>query len=144
MSRGRDDNHLCIYRRAAGEADHEHRHLLDTAEVHQMRRGNKYAAAHCLRMILANDDRPRTMHAHAERADRHRLPPVVADALARNDQRRAHRRDAWRQHAAVERAREAASPTNASSVTTAAAFSVTMATGWSCRPSVAAWSHRTS
>uniref|UniRef100_UPI003F9AA763 MobF family relaxase n=1 Tax=Mycobacterium sp. TaxID=1785 RepID=UPI003F9AA763 len=108
MSRGRERNHVYIYRRAAGEADHEHGHLLDAAEVHQMRRGNKYSAAHSLRMILANDDRPLTMHAHAERADRHHLPPIVADALARNDQRRAHRRDAWRQHAAAERAREAA------------------------------------
>jgi hypothetical protein len=45
MSRGREDNHVYIYCRAAGEADHEHRHLLDAAEVHQMRRGNKYAAA---------------------------------------------------------------------------------------------------
>ena len=108
MSRGRDDNHVYIYRRAAGEADHEHRHLLDAAEVHQLRRGNKYSAAHSLRMILANDDRPRTMHAHAERTQHHQLPPIVADALARNDQRRLHRRDAWRQHAAAERAREAA------------------------------------
>jgi hypothetical protein len=33
---------------------------------------------------------------------------MVADALARNDQRRVHRRDAWRQHAAAERALEAA------------------------------------
>jgi conjugative relaxase-like TrwC/TraI family protein len=108
MSRGRDDNHLYIYSREAGEADHEHRHLLDAAAVHQMRRGNKYAAAHFLRMILANDDRPLTMHVHAERADRRRLPPIVADALARNDQRRIQRQDAWRQHAAAERAREAA------------------------------------
>ena len=107
MSRGRDNNHVYIYTREAGEADHEHRHLLDAAEVHQMRRGNKYAAAHSLRMILTNDDRPRTMHAHTERADRHQLPPIVADVLARNDQRRAHRREAWRQHIAAERARKA-------------------------------------
>jgi conjugative relaxase-like TrwC/TraI family protein len=107
MSRGRDDNHIYIYSRAAGEADHEHRHLLDAAEVHQMRRGNKYSAAHSLRMILANDDRPLTMHAHAERAARHQLPLVVADLLERNVQRRSHRRDAWRRHAAAERARTA-------------------------------------
>jgi hypothetical protein len=59
-------------------------------------------------MILANDDRPRTMHHQAERADRHRLRPIMADLLARNDQRRTHRRDAWRQHIAAERARKAA------------------------------------
>jgi conjugative relaxase-like TrwC/TraI family protein len=108
MSRGRDDNHVYIYSRAAGEADHEHGHLLDTAEVHQMRRGNKYVAAHSLRMILANDDRPLTMHAHAERADRHHLPAVVADLLARNVQRRAHRREAWSRYSEAERARTAA------------------------------------
>jgi conjugative relaxase-like TrwC/TraI family protein len=108
MSRGRDDNHVYIYSRAAGEADHEHRDLLDVAKVHQMRRGNKYAAAHSLRMILANDDRPRTMHAHAERTGRHHLPPIVADALARNDQRRGHRRETWRRYSEAEPARKAA------------------------------------
>jgi len=107
MSRGRDNNHAYIYSRAAGEADHEHHHLLDAAAVHQTRRGNKYAAAHSLRMIPANDDRPLTMHAQAERADRHRLPPIVADLLERNDQRRTKRRETWRQHTAAERAREA-------------------------------------
>jgi ATP-dependent exoDNAse (exonuclease V) alpha subunit len=45
MSRGRDDNHVYIYTREFAEADYEHRHLLDAAEVYQMRRGNKYAAA---------------------------------------------------------------------------------------------------
>jgi hypothetical protein len=108
MSRGRDNNHVYIYIREAGEADHEHRDLLDAAEVHQMRRGNKYSAAHTLRMILANDDRPRTMHAHAERTARHQLPRVIADLLERNDRRRTQRRDAWRRHTAAEHAREAA------------------------------------
>jgi hypothetical protein len=42
-------------------------------------------------------------------------------------QRRTERRDTWRQHIAAERARNAAY--NASSVTTAAAVSVTMAMG---------------
>ena len=73
-----------------------------------MRRGNKYTAAHSLRMILANDDHPLTMHAHAERTQHHQLPAVVADLLERNDQRRTERRDAWRQHIAAERARNAA------------------------------------
>ncbi|MGO9155121.1 MobF family relaxase [Mycobacterium sp.] len=107
MSRGRDNNHVYIYNRAAGEGDHEHRHLLDAAEVHQMRRGNKYAAAHSLQMILDTDDRPRTMHAQAERAAGHQLPPAVADLLERNDRRRTQRRDAWRRYTAAERARKA-------------------------------------
>jgi hypothetical protein len=60
-----------------------------------------------LRTILANDDRPRTAHAYAERADPHWLPPVVADLLTRNDQRRTQRGDAWWRHTAAEGAREA-------------------------------------
>jgi conjugative relaxase-like TrwC/TraI family protein len=107
MSRGRDGNHVYIYRRAAGEADHEHRHLLDAADVHQLRRGNKYTAAHSLRMILANDDRPRTMHAQAQRTQHDQLPAVVAELLERNDQRRTERRDAWSRHSAAKRARTA-------------------------------------
>ena len=60
-------------------------------------------------MILANDDRPRTMHAHAElTVDRHQLPPIVAALLNRNDQRRTSWREAWREHSAAARAREAA------------------------------------
>jgi hypothetical protein len=107
MSRGRDNNHAYIYCRAAGEGDHEHHHLLDATEVHQMRRGNKYAAAHSLRMILANDDRPHTMHAHAERAARHHLPAVVADLLERNDRRRTERLGTWSRYSEAERARKA-------------------------------------
>jgi len=108
MSRGRERNDVYINSRAAGEADYEHRHLLDAAEVHQMRRGNKYAAAHYLRMILATDDRPVTMHAHAERTQHHQLPAVVAEVLERNDQRRTERLETWRRYSAAERAREAA------------------------------------
>ena len=54
-------------------------------------------------MILGNDDRPRTMHVEAERADRDVLPDVVADALERNDDRRSARRAVWSQHQATAR-----------------------------------------
>jgi conjugative relaxase-like TrwC/TraI family protein len=104
MSRGRERNDIYIYSRAAGEADHEHRHLLDDGEIHQMRRGNKYAAAHYLRMILANDDRPRTMHAEAEHTDRELLPDIVAQLLERHETRRTERRQTWREHTAAQRA----------------------------------------
>ena len=67
-----------------------------------------HSAAHYFRAILANDDRPRTMHAQAERTDRELLPPAVAAPLDRNDERRAARRAAWREHNAKARAREAA------------------------------------
>ena len=77
-------------------------------EIHQLRRGNKYSAAHYFRMILANDDRPHTMHDQAERAVRHLLPDAVAAALNQNDERRAARRAVWREHTASARARQAA------------------------------------
>ncbi len=55
-------------------------------------------------MILANDDRPRTMHAEAERTDRHLLPEIIGGLLDRHDDRRAARRQAWREHTAAQRA----------------------------------------
>jgi hypothetical protein len=108
MTRGKDENHAFIYQPITGEADHEHGRLASGAEIHKARRGNKYSAAHYLRMILAHDDRPRTMHAEADRTDRELLPPLVAALLDRNDDRRAARRAAWRQYSSQARAREAA------------------------------------
>jgi conjugative relaxase-like TrwC/TraI family protein len=108
MTRGKDENHAFIYQPITGEADHEHGRLASGAEIHTVRRGNKYSAAHYFRAILANDDRPRTMHAEADRTDRELLPPLVAALLGRNDERRAARRAAWRQYGDQARAREAA------------------------------------
>jgi AAA domain len=108
MTRGKDENHAFIYQPITGEADHEHGRVAAGTDVHTIRRGNKYCAAHYFRMILANDDRPRTMHAQADRTDRELLPPLVAALLDRNDRRRAARRAACRQHNAQARAREAA------------------------------------
>ena len=108
MTRGRDHNHAYIYTRQAGEADHEHRHVLDDGEVHQLRRGTKSSAAHHFRAILANDDRVRTLHAEAERTAPEYRHPVVAALLERNEQRRAARQHTWRQYIAAERARHAA------------------------------------
>ncbi|OBJ06797.1 MobF family relaxase [Mycobacterium sp. 1465703.0] len=108
MTRGKDENHAFIYQPITGEADHEHSRVASGAEIHTLRRGNKYAAAHFFRMILANDDRPRTMHAEAERTDRDLLPPVVGALLDRHDQRRQDRRAGWREHSAAARRREAA------------------------------------
>lgn len=52
--------------------------------------------AHYFRMILANDERPRTMHAEAERADREPRPDLVGRLLDRHDARRAACRQTWR------------------------------------------------
>jgi hypothetical protein len=76
--------------------------------IHRARRGNKYAAAHYFRAILAIDDRPRTMHAEAERTQRDLLPDEIADLLARHEQRRSVRRAVWREHTTAARARQAA------------------------------------
>ncbi|HEU0277509.1 MAG TPA: AAA family ATPase, partial [Rhodanobacteraceae bacterium] len=108
MTRGKDENHAYIYQPITGEADHEHARLASGAEIHQTRRGDKYAAAHQFRMILANDERPRTMHAEAERSDRDLLPAVIGALLDRNDKRRTARRAAWQAHTAQVRARDAA------------------------------------
>jgi hypothetical protein len=108
MTRGKDENHAFIYQPITGEGDHEHNELAAGGHIHTMRRGNKYAAAHYFRMILANDDRPRTMHAEAERADRTLLPAIVGALLDRNDERRRTRHTLWRQHSAQARHRDAA------------------------------------
>ncbi len=107
MTRGRDENHLAIYPAVTNEA-HQHHPGTDTG-IHQMHRGTKHAAAHALHTILtANDDRAATMHTVAARTDRELLPAAVAALLARNDQRRADRAQAWHQHTAQNRARDAA------------------------------------
>jgi hypothetical protein len=106
MTRGRDENHLALYPAVTNEA---HAHQSEDTGIHQMRRGTKGAVAHALHTLLtANDDRARTMHTVAARTDRQLLPTVVAALLNRNDQRRADRAQAWRQHSAQTRAREAA------------------------------------
>ena len=104
MSRGRDTNHAYIYTHLSGEADHEHTTPVAGADVHVLRRGTKYAAAHYFRMILANDERPRTMHAEAEYTDRELLPDIIGQLVARHDARRAARRQDWREHTAAQRA----------------------------------------
>jgi AAA domain/TrwC relaxase len=107
MTRGRDENHLAIYPAVTNEA-HQHHHGADTG-IHQTHRGTKHAAAQAFHTILtANDDRAATMHTVAARTDRELLPAAVAALLDRNDQRRADRAQAWRQHTAQNRARDAA------------------------------------
>jgi conjugative relaxase-like TrwC/TraI family protein len=107
MTRGRDENHLAIYPAVTNEAP-QHHHGADTG-IHQTHRGTKHAAAQAFHTILtANDDRAATMHTVAARTDRQLLPAAVAALLDRNNQRRADRAQAWRQHTAQNRARDAA------------------------------------
>ncbi|WP_094287569.1 MobF family relaxase [Mycobacterium lehmannii] len=104
MTRAKDENHAYIYQRITGEADHEHSRIVSGTDIHVLRRGNKYSAAHHFRTILANDDRPRTMHTEAERTERHLLPEPVADLLVAQEHRRSARRAVWREHTAAGRA----------------------------------------
>ena len=108
MTRAKDENHAYVYQRISGEADHEHSRLVAGADIHVLRRGNKWAAAHHFRTILANDDRPRTMHAEAERTERDLLPQPVSDLLIAQERRRSARSAVWREHSAAGRAAAAA------------------------------------
>jgi ATP-dependent exoDNAse (exonuclease V) alpha subunit len=98
MTRGRHNNEAFLYQRSRGEADHDHTNPISGDGIHIARRDNKYSAAHHFRMILANDDRPRTLHAEAERTERHLLPEMVAEVLQGQEQRRRTRRTLWQQH----------------------------------------------
>jgi ATP-dependent exoDNAse (exonuclease V) alpha subunit len=103
MTRGRHQNHAFIYQRIAAERDSDHTVPAVRPDIHTLRRGNAYSAVHHLRQILCHDDRPRTMHATAERAQRHLLPDAIADLLDRNDSRRTARSAAWRAHQSAQR-----------------------------------------
>jgi hypothetical protein len=96
MTRGRHNNEAFLYQRSINEADHEHSRTTYGEAIHITRRGNKYSAAQHFQMILTNDDRPRTVHAEAERAERHLLPDLVTELLQRNSDRRRRRQVAWR------------------------------------------------
>jgi len=87
MSRGRHNNRAFLYQKFSHEADHEHARPAAAPAIHQLRRGNKYSAEHHFRQILHNDDRPRTMHAEAERTERGLLPEVVAEVIQRHEPR---------------------------------------------------------
>jgi hypothetical protein len=102
MSRGRDTNQAYIYTRDTTEADHDYSGFV-AGELHLLRRGSTYSAAHRLRNIATNDDRPRTMHAEAQNTDRELLPDTIRRLLDRQDQRLVARAEAWRQHAAAAR-----------------------------------------
>ena len=96
MTRGRHNNEAFLYQRLANEADHEHSSTTYGEAIHAARRGNKYSAAQHFRTVLARDDRPRTVHTEAERAERHLLPDFVTALLQRNSDRYRTRQVAWR------------------------------------------------
>ena len=98
LTRARDENHAYLYPAAGSEDD-------DAAN----RRGTKEEASVALHhLVTTRDERPETMHAIAEKADRARLPHAIANLLDRNDTRRDNRAAAWDQHQAQAAQREAA------------------------------------
>ncbi len=101
MTRGRRNNEAFLYQRFKREADHDHTNAVVGDTIHIARRDNKYSATQHLRAILANDDRPRTMHAEAERTEPQKLPTAVAGLINRHDERRRARRAVWQDHLQV-------------------------------------------
>jgi hypothetical protein len=98
MTRGQHNNEAFLYQKYGQDADHEHAKSISAPAIHQLRRGNKYSAEHHFRQILHNDDRPRTMHAEAERTEPDLLPEMVAEVIGRHQQRRRTRIATWREH----------------------------------------------
>jgi hypothetical protein len=98
VTRGRHTNEAFLYQKLTNEADHEHSRPTHGKCVHVGRRGNKYSAAQHFRTILANDERPRTVHAEAQRIDSRLLPDLVAQLVLRNRHRCRSRRHTWSAH----------------------------------------------
>jgi len=81
MTRGRHTDHAYLYQKLNHEADHHHATPIAAPEIHRLHRGDKYRAAETFRTILANDDRPTTMHAQAEHTPTELLPDIGAETL---------------------------------------------------------------
>jgi ATP-dependent exoDNAse (exonuclease V) alpha subunit len=121
ITRGRHNNEAFLYQKFSQEADHEHAKPVAAPAIHRLRRGNKHSAAYYFRQILGNDERPRTMHAEAERTDPTLLPEVVAEVIERNEARRRARRTAWQAHVKTAQAWRAGHERMAAAATTRAA-----------------------
>jgi hypothetical protein len=119
LSRGRDTNQAYIYTRESAESDPDDADPIAGGDIHQLRRGTKYSAAHHLRSTAANDDRPRTLHVEARQTGRELLPDIIRRVLDRHGQRLASRQDAWHEHAAAARDFRAAYERMAAGVPTA-------------------------
>ncbi|CPR10894.1 ATP-dependent exoDNAse [Mycobacterium bohemicum DSM 44277] len=101
LTRGRDDNHVYLYEKAAGEADHEHAQLAEDHGVHAAQRGTSRDAAARLRAILGRDERSHTMMQAAAATDRSQQPAAVRSLLNKRDRVRARLRADHRSCAAA-------------------------------------------
>jgi hypothetical protein len=104
LTRGRNANHAYIYQRSTNEADHQHSTPVIDPQIHTVHRGTTYTAAHLLGTILANDERPTTMHTTAEHIPADQHPVEIADLMVRNETRRTKREAVWGEHQRAVRA----------------------------------------
>jgi hypothetical protein len=84
MTRGRDANHVYLYERTVGEADHHHRDTSDEDGVHLARRGSPAQAARMLRQVIGRDERARTAHQVAAETPAEALSPLLADLVTQH------------------------------------------------------------
>ena len=82
MTRGRESNHVYLFERAVGEADHQHRDQDDPDGVHLAHRGSPAQAARMLRQVVGRDDLAKTAHQTAATTAAEQLSARVADLVA--------------------------------------------------------------
>ncbi len=82
MTRGRESNHVYLFERTVGEADHQHRDQEDPDGVHLAHRGTPTQAAHMLRQVIGRDELARTAHQTAATTPTEQLSPRVANLVA--------------------------------------------------------------
>lgn len=79
MTRGRESNHVYLYQRTVGEADHQHRSPAEG--VHVAQRGSPAQAAALMRTVIGRDERARTAHQTAADTPVELLPERVASLV---------------------------------------------------------------
>lgn len=82
MTRGRESNHVYLFERTVGEADHQHRDQDDPDGVHLARRGTPTQAARMLRQVIGRDDPAKTAHQTAATTAAEQLSARVANLVA--------------------------------------------------------------
>jgi conjugative relaxase-like TrwC/TraI family protein len=98
-TRGRDENHVYLYEKTTGEADHEHTETT-TEGVHVASRGTSRQAANLLRTVLGHDDQARTVLATAAETDRAQQPAPVRALRDQHDRVRTRLRTDYRAYIA--------------------------------------------
>jgi hypothetical protein len=82
MTRGRESNHVYLFERTTGEADHQHRDQDDPNGLHLAHRGTPTQAARMLRHVIGRDDPAKTAHQTAATTPAEQLSGRVANLVA--------------------------------------------------------------